>query len=370
MFQMNSFTKNALQLIGWLVGLSLLGYLLYTVRAMIVYLIIAGILTFLGKPVIRLLRKIPIGKKQIPLWVCSAVTIAAFLAVIGGALSLIGPAFNSEMRVLEKINYHQLFTQIENNFESAQGILSEWNIASEVAEFDAEAWVKDKVNSRTITSTFGTLVGGLGSISIAIFSIIFILFFFLKEERLADTAIDNFISDKYTEQIRHVVPKVKKTLSRYILGLTIQVVSIFLMVYIGLNIAGFDNVLIIALFAGMMNVIPYIGPLIGGGFGIILGLGQELAMNPEMDNFALTAGLLLTVFVVVQLIDNIISQPIIFSNSINAHPLEIFIVISIAGTVAGIAGMVVAVPLYSILRIVAKEFNVNIKFIQTLSKNA
>lgn len=367
---MNSFTKNALQLIGWLIGLSLTAYLLYTVRAMIVYLIIAGIITFLGKPVIRLLRKIPIGRKRIPLWVCSAMTIVALLAVISGALSLIGPAFNKELSVLEKINYSQLFAQIENNFDAAQGLLSKWNLADEVAAFDAEAWIKAKVNSKTVTSTFGTLVGGLGSISIAIFSIIFILFFFLKEERLADTAINNFIADKYTEQIRHVVPKVKRTLSRYILGLTIQVISIFTMIYIGLHIAGFQNVLIIALFAATMNVIPYIGPLIGGGFGIILGLGQELATNPEMESFTVTAGLLLSVFVIVQLIDNIITQPIIFSNSINAHPLEIFIVISVAGTVAGIPGMVVAVPLYSILRIVAKEFNVNIKFIQTLSKNA
>lgn len=367
---MNNLTKNVLQLIGWLLGLSLLVYLLYTVRAMVVYLIVAGILTFIGKPIVRLLRKIPLGKKRIPLWACSAITIVVFLAVISGALSLIGPAFEKEIGILEKINYNQLFTQIESNFEAAEGFLTEWNLANELGEIDPEAWIKEKVNSQTITSTFGALVGGLGSIGIAIFSIIFILFFFLKEERLADTAINNFVSDRYTENIRQVVPKVKRTLTRYIIGLTIQVLLIFTMVYLGLTIAGFDNVLIIALFAATMNVIPYIGPLIGGGFGIILGLGQELAMNPEMEQFGLTAGLLLTVFVVVQLIDNIITQPIIFSNSINAHPLEIFMVISIAGTVGGIAGMVVAVPLYSILRIAAKEFNVNIKFIQTLSKNA
>lgn len=367
---MNKLTKNVLQLLLWLGIVAISLWILYMVRAMIVYLIVAGFLTFMGKPIVRLLRRIQIKSFQLPLWACSVLTIIVMIAGITGAISLIAPAFQQEIVILESIDYTHLFEKIERNFESFQGMLSDFQVMPEVTDFNFGNWVKNNLNSDTITQTFGALVGGLGTISIAIFSIIFILFFFLKEEELADKAIDNFVNDKYAENIRQVVPKVKRTLTRYIIGLTIQVASIFTMVYLGLTIAGFDNVIIIALFAATINVIPYVGPLIGGGFGIILGLGQELAQNPEMTDFALVASLYLLVFVVVQLIDNLISQPIIFSNSINAHPLEIFIVISVAGTLAGIAGMIVAVPIYSILRIIAKEFNVNIKFIKTLSKNA
>lgn len=365
MLKPTNLVKSVFQLLFW----AAIAWLLYTVRAMVIYLIIAALLTFLGKPMVRILRNLKFGKFQLPLWVCSLLTIVIFFSVIGFGLSSMVPAIVHEVGILSKINYNQLIGRFENEFMALQNVLTDWDMFPELTNGDIKDTISGVFNLNTVTSTFGTLVGGLGNISIAIFSISFILFFFLKEEKLADSGIDNFIADKYTEQIRHVVPKVKTTLTRYIFGLTIQLVSIFLMVWGGLTIVGFEDVLIIALFAATMNVIPYVGPLLGIGFGLFLGLGQELAVTPDAD-LMITSVKLLSVFAIVQVIDNVVSQPIIFSNSINAHPLEIFIVISVAGTLAGIAGMVVAVPLYSILRIVAKEFDINVKFIQTLSRNA
>ncbi len=365
MFKTTDLVKSVFQLLFY----AAIAWLLYTVRGMIIYLIIGAGLTVMGKPLVRLFRKIPLGKLQLPMWVCSLLTIAVMVLVISGVTGLIVPEFVREVGVLSKINYSEVFNRFEEDFSAAQTLLADWEVLPQVSESDLRDSVTSLLNIGTVKSTFGSLIGGLGNIGVAIFSIVFILFFFLKEEKLADAAIDNFIADKYTEQVRKVVPKAKRTLTRYLLGLNLQLVSIFLMLYFGLSIVGFENTIIIALFAATVNVIPYIGPIIGISFGLVLGLGQELAMDPNL-NLLTTAGSLLAVFVVVQLIDNIISQPLIFSNSINAHPLEIFIVISVAGTLAGIAGMVVAVPLYSVLRIIAKEFNVNVKFIRTLSRNA
>lgn len=377
MFKMNDFVKNAFQLIGWLLLICGIAWLLYTVKAMIVYLIIAGILTFLGKPIVRILNRIQIKGNPMPIWLRSMITIIVMFGTFAGAISLLAPAVVHEIGVLGKIDYQHLFHRFENEFTYLQEFAGDWEILEDVLNTDGSSTQGEEgprtltniISIDTVQSTFGSLVSGMGNIAIAIFSVTFILFFFLKEEKLADTIIDNFINDKYTEKIRHIVPKVKKTLTRYIVGLVIQLSSIFLMVYLGLTLIGFENAVIIALFAATMNVIPYIGPIVGIAFGLVLGLGQELAAEPDL-NFLLLSGQILGVFTIVQLIDNVVSQPLIFSNSINAHPLEIFIVISIAGTLSGIAGMVVAVPLYSILRIVAKEFEVNVKFIQTLSKNA
>ncbi len=365
MFKTTELVKSIFQLLFF----AAIAWLLYTVQAMIVYLIIGAGLTVMGKPLMRMMRKVEFKNQKIPLWVCSLLTIGIFISVLSGVLGLIVPEFVKEIGVLSQINYSEVFTRFEEDFSAARTLLADWEVLPEVSESDLRDSFTQLFNLKTVRGTFGTLVGGLGNMGVALFSILFILFFFLKEERLADATVENFIADKYSEKVGNVLPKIKKTLTRYLLGLTLQLVVIFLLLYFGLSVVGFENTIIIALFAATVNVIPYIGPLIGIAFGLVLGLGQELALDPGIDLIS-TAAKLLGVFLTVQLIDNVVSQPLIFSNSINAHPLEIFIVISVAGTIAGIAGMVVAVPLYSVLRIVAKEFNVNVKFIQTLSRNA
>lgn len=365
MFKTTELVKSVFQLLFW----AAIAWLVYTVRGMIVYLVVGAILTVMGKPIVRKLHSIQLGKFRIPLWICSILTIVIFASILVGGASLLIPELVSEITMLSKIDYNSVFKHFEGSISAVQTLIQDWNILPEVSESDLRDSMAEIFNLHTIRSTFGTLVGGLGNVGIAMFSIIFILFFFLKEQRLADAFIENFVNAKYTKSVEAVIPKVKKTLTRYFIGLTIQLAVIFTLVYLGLSLIGIQNAVVIALFAATMNVIPYIGPIIGIGFGLVLGLGQELAIDPSID-ILLTTGKILSVFVVIQLLDNIVSQPLIFSNSINAHPLEIFIVISIAGTLAGIAGMVIAVPLYSVLRIIAKESKVNVKFIETLSKNA
>lgn len=365
MLKTTELVKSVFQLLLW----AALAWLVYTVRGMIVYLIIGAILTFIGKPITRKIHQLRFGKFQFPLWVCSMSTIGVFVLIILGSASLLIPTLVEEIKMLSSINYGQVFTNFESSFTWTENLLKEWKILPNFEEGAFKSWLVDFLNLGTIKATFGTLLGGLGNVGIALFSITFILFFFLKEDRLADSFITNFVSNKYEKSVETVIPKIKTILTRYFIGLVLQLFVIFILVYLGLTIVGIDNAVVIALFAATMNLIPYVGPIIGIGFGLILGLGQELALYPDVD-LLLMSGKIFSVFIVVQLIDNIVSQPLIFSNSINAHPLEIFIVISIAGTLGGIVGMVIAVPFYSVLRIVAKESKVNIKFIETLSKNA
>ena len=221
---------------------------------------------------------------------------------------------------------------------------------------------------KNVETTIAGLLGGLGNIAIALFSILFILFFFLKEENITNYIINNFFTETFSKHISNILPKIKRTLFRYALGLSLQMTGIFLIVYIGLRIVGVESALVIAVFAAFINLIPYVGPMIGAIFGLILGLGQAYALDPTIG-FGLLALKIALVFATAQLTDNFVYQPLIFSNSINAHPLEIFIVISIAGLLGGIFGMVIAVPTYSMLRIVGKEFLTNSKFIQALTKN-
>ena len=136
----------------------------------------------------------------------------------------------------------------------------------------------------------------------------------------------------------------------------------------GLKIAGFHNTIVIGFFAGLINVIPYLGPIIGLSFGLLLGMAQTIS-NTSME-LGSAFLIIIGVFGVVQLLDNFVTQPVVFSTSIRAHPLEIFLVISFAASMAGISGMIVAVPVYSVVRLLAAEFLSHLKFVRWLTQNS
>ena len=174
--------------------------------------------------------------------------------------------------------------------------------------------------------------------------------------------------EKYHEQANRVIQNAKHLLTRYFVGILIQISLITLFDTLGLTIVGAKYPLAIGFFAGLINVIPYIGPLIGTTVGLVIGLISNINADFYSQLLPLLL-LMLAVFLIVQLMDNMIFQPLIFSNSVNAHPLEIFLIIIAAGTLAGIPGMILAVPGYTFVRIIAKEFFHEFRIVKSLTKN-
>nr|MDA3779949.1 AI-2E family transporter [Bacteroidales bacterium] len=200
-------------------------------------------------------------------------------------------------------------------------------------------------------------------------SISFITFFFLKDDTLFYNGILVLIPDKFLEKTKHILSSIKKLLTRYFIGIIIQISGVIILISIGLTIVGFSfsDALVIGLFVGIMNVIPYIGPIIGVIMGVFLGV----AINIDMAFYAELLPMIfymLIVFASTQVVDVLLFQPVIFSNSVKAHPLEIFLVIMMAAGMAGIPGMVLAIPIYTILRIIAKEFFFNFKIVKKLTE--
>ena len=135
------------------------------------------------------------------------------------------------------------------------------------------------------------------------------------------------------------------------------------MLIVGLS---FKQCLLIGLTAALLNVVPYLGPLIGSALGILMGLAFNVSL--PLNELLMMGGYMLIVFLIVQAIDNVIVQPFVFSGSVKAHPLEIFIVIMMASTLAGIPGMILAIPAYTILRVLAKVFFYNFRLVKKLTK--
>jgi predicted PurR-regulated permease PerM len=130
--------------------------------------------------------------------------------------------------------------------------------------------------------------------------------------------------------------------------------SIFSLAAIGLTLLNIEYALTIAMFAAVANLIPYAGPMLGAIFGLLVGLSTgDFQGSNEVFFFIFR---ILTVFSFVQLTDNILLQPLIFSKSVKAHPLEIFVVIFAGAKIAGILGMIFAIPVYTIFRVSIMEF--------------
>ena len=223
------------------------------------------------------------------------------------------------------------------------------------------------LNPSVIPRFFGRIGGFFGNFLIAFMSISFIAFFFLREQGLFVHMLSSIVPNEWEEQVVHAVDQTSNLLIRYFVGIALQITLITLFVSIALGIMGVKNALLVGFFVALMNLIPYIGPIIGAVFGVIITISSNLDLS-----FAQMFPLLLTVVVVIgimQLLDNFILQPNIFSKSVKAHPLEIFIVILIAANLGGVLGMLIAIPVYTVLRVVAKVFFSEFKIVQRITKS-
>jgi predicted PurR-regulated permease PerM len=167
------------------------------------------------------------------------------------------------------------------------------------------------------------------------------------------------LPNKYFEVVITAFSKIEKLLSNYLIGLLVQMTAIFTLATIGLSIIGIKYAASIALFAAVANVIPYLGPILGAIFGIIVSISTANIGGPNEVLFLIFK--IVVVFAIVQLNDNLVFQPLIFSKSVKAHPLEIFIIIFVGATLGGIIGMIAAIPVYTIVRVSVAEFSQGFK---------
>jgi len=227
--------------------------------------------------------------------------------------------------------------------------------------------LNEYANPSMIPSVFRSVVGTLGNVVISLMSIFFIAFFFLREQGLFNTMIASVVPDKYEVKTIQAINESSSLLIRYFIGILAQITIITLFVSIVLKIIGVQNALLIGFFAALINIIPYIGPILGAMFAVLITVSSNLGL-PFYDQMVPLLMKVIIVFVVMQLIDNFILQPNIFSKSVKAHPLEIFLIVLIGANVGGILGMVLAIPSYTVVRVIAKAFLSEFKVVQSLTR--
>jgi predicted PurR-regulated permease PerM len=336
------------------------------------YIIISAVLSLIGRPLVDLLGRIKIKGVLIPKALRALTALVTIWVLLVLFFYFIIPLVASELKQLAQIDPNAFLTTLQEPMQKLETTIDVFMVNGH-HEFTVQKFVSSKIssifNSSFVSSIFTTFASVLGNVFIALFSITFITFFFLKDENLFAESILSLVPDKHVEAFKHAMLSTRKLLVRYFFGISLQTISVFSIVTAGLTISGlgFNHSILIGLIAGILNIIPYLGPLMGTAIGILLGIATHLNLELYSELLPLI-GWMLVVFATAQLIDNFVFQPFIFSSSVDAHPLEIFLVIMIAASLGGVLGMILAIPLYTISRVFAKEFFNKFKVVKKLTQ--
>ncbi len=340
-------------------------------RTVLLYLVLAFVVSLIGMPIMRLLRRVRYKRLYIPEWVAAILTIVIIIGFVMLTFTRIVPMFVDIVRDATALNITNLSSSelIDNLNQWMKDVFPSLGDNFDVTAVASQK-LKDLVSVSGVSGFVGSVASAVSTAFVGFFAVIFISFFFIKDDRLFDRIVCALVSDKNEASVVEMLEDVKRLLSRYFLGLVIEMVGIALIDWLGLWLIArldFGYAVGIAFFAGVMNIIPYVGPLIGEVVGVLLGVILKLGMGAGLDvNVWIFALIILAVMLFAQFIDNTLMQPLIYSTSIKAHPLEIFLVLLMAGHIGGMFGMLMAIPAYTVLRLVAVRFFYNFKPIQRL----
>ena len=365
-------TLSLQTVLRWVVGLTVataVGALLWYFREVVVYILISAVFAIIGRPFVGLLCKIRVKRFALPRWFAAAVTLVLLWVIIGGLLSLIVPLVAGKIYELSSHDLRSALEGVEAPLARLQNSISTIFALPETHFSISDIIVSSLrrfLNYDTVNAVVSSIINTGMSAVIVVFSVSFITFFFLKEDGLFSQMVSAMFPEKYAENVHRAIDKVSLLLSRYFTGLLTESLIISTIIAVVLFLFGMnvEDACFIAVIMGMLNMIPYAGPAVGVLVSIFIGVVSPI----DGCTIAYTLAVIMGTICVVKGIDDFVLQPTIYSSKVSAHPLEIFIVILMAGSVGGIVGLLVAVPSYTVLRVFAKEFFSEVSLVRKLTK--
>lgn len=356
-------------------SIGIIAALCWYFKSVLTYILIAVVVSLVAKPLVGLMKKVRIKGRQAPTWFLAALSLVFVIGILLAVVMVIIPIVGNIVKDIS----------IANIESAARGVavpLSEFNeflrsrIPSLGADFRIEIVVLQELQKLFNPAVFSSIIGSAATFvtnfGIGLFSVVFIGFFFIKDDGLFTDIVCALVPDKHEKTTEKAISDIGYLLSRYFIGVLLEILGVALINFIGLLFIarlGFNASIGIAFLTGIFNVIPYVGPLLGGALGTILGLVLKYSSASPIGldvNFWLFTVILIAVFCTAQLVDNFLYQPVIYSTSIKAKPLEIFIVLLIVGHIGGPLGMIIAIPCYTVVRVIAFRFFGHIKAIRRL----
>jgi len=349
--------------LGILLASSLILFFLYQIATIIIYCIIAIVVSLILHPLVHFLKR-RLKFKNIFAVITSL--LITFL-IISGFILLFVPLLLAQGENLSLLDVSSLEKNYQLMLHNITIFLDSYNLntkqliqSSKLTSFSTFEFIPNFLN---------TIFNTLGNFSMGFASVLFITFFILKERDIFYANFKTLLPENQREKVINSIHEINRLLSRYFIGLLLQLSILMILYLIVFLIFGVENAIIIALLCAIFNIVPYIGPLIASVVAGLLIMTSGIGSGADFASETVpTVIYVLIGMSIVQVIDNNFSSPIIFSKSTNSHPLEIFLVILIAGVLFGITGMIIAVPFYTSLKVIGKEFLPDNKFIKALTK--
>lgn len=346
--------------------------LVYYFREIITYVLIAWVISMLGQPFMKALRKVRIGKHRfLPPSVSAGLVLVFFLFLLMGLVSIFVPLVVEQANNLSSLDVNTFINGLQQPLAELTklghrfGFIGPRENVVEATQHAFSKWI----SPIQISNLFRSILLTASDAIIGTISVLFISFFFLRERNVMLTDfLANIVSEDQEHGVREAVRDTTTMLSRYFSGLLMQMVFVAVSLSVVLWILGIQNALLIAIFAALINIVPYLGPMMGCAFAVFITISSNLGM----DFYNSVVPMIVKVVVVfgfMQFLNDWIVQPLIFSNRVAAHPLEIFLITLAGAKLGGIGGMILAIPAYTVVRIVAREFFNQYRIVQKITSS-
>jgi predicted PurR-regulated permease PerM len=346
--------------------------LLYYFREIVTYVLIAWVVSMLGQPLMKVLRKVRIGKRHfLPPSVSAGLVLLFFVLLITGLVSIFVPLVVEQANNLSGLDFNAFVKGLQQPLSELTklghrfGLIAQKENVVEAAQHAFTKWVSPMQISNLLSSILLTASDAM----IGTISVLFISYFFLRERNVMLTDfIASVVPENHEHGVREAVRDTTTMLSRYFSGLLMQMLFVAVTLTFTLWVLGVQNALLIGIFAALINIVPYLGPMMACAFAVFI----TISSNLNLDFYTQVVPIIVKVVIVfgsMQLVNDWIVQPLIFSNRVSAHPLEIFLVTLAGAKLGGIGGMILAIPIYTVGRIVAREFFNQYRIVQKITSS-
>ncbi|MEM6645070.1 MAG: AI-2E family transporter [Bacteroidota bacterium] len=324
------------------VAIGMGGWLVWTFRQLILYLLIGVVVAYVLRPLVN--RLMAWGVPQV------LAILGGFAALVGGLLLLFTfllPFVGGQaLDISEQVNVTQALRDMAASIEAPlQRVLPNFSLDGMVDELTSDRQLMP--DAASVTTWAGSVFDVFADVLYAFLVIPFVAFFVLKDGNEIRGYLLDLIPNRYFELSIALIEKIELNLRRYFKALLLQSLSVASVAVLALWVAGIEYPLVVGLFVGIANTIPYFGPIIGVAAGSLVGVAQtgDLALLPNV----------FLAMAVTQLADNLLFQPFIFARAARTHPLVILLVVLIGAEVLGIVGMLIAIPVTTTIRVAYQQ---------------
>lgn len=360
--ELSKILKGALTLVA--VGLVLL--MLWYLRSVVGYIILSAVLAIVGRPLVERLTAIKIGRCGLSRTVAASITLLLMWIVIGGLGMLFIPLVADKVNELLTLDWNGLAESLREPLSKFENSINNFFFTPVIDVIKVIENIAKNFVSDDFIAAFTNVASSVVSMAIALFSVTFITFFFLRDSGLFYKIITLFFPERFHTNIHNALDSITTLLTRYFRGLFVESFIVMIVIAVSMTLFGMSlsNALITGLVMGTLNLIPYAGPVIGCLISMAMGV-----ISPIGGDIGYTLIVIASTIACVKLIDDFIIQPTLYSKRVNAHPLEVFIVILISGHIGGVMGMLLAIPSYTVLRVIAREFFSEYSVVRRLTGN-